>query len=126
MMATHAFAEKIEAYKTTIMQLEDCDDPTCIQQTAKRLTGLHFAPTLILPVENFLFLSKSDILKEIDRVAALSDQQMQEQGVEATQDLQQMKLAHIGLLVYHFNLLTRLRQDVPAAWDEIDELYGDD
>ena len=126
MISTPTFAEKIATYKTSIMQLENVTDASRIQYTAKRLEGLYFSPTLILSTERFLYLSKADILEEIDRVAALPDQEMQEQGFDTTQDFHQIKLEHLGLLVYHFTLLTRLRQDDPEAWDEIDELYGDD
>ena len=120
------FTERIQEYTATIRQLPDVDDAARIQYTTKRLEKLHFAPTLILPAENFTSLSKADILAEIDRIANLSEQEMRVSGVQIHQDIQETKLEQIGLLVYHFTLLTRLRQDDPEAWDEIDELYGDD
>ena len=126
MISEETFAEQITTYKLTVRRLNDIADASCIQQTAKRLQGLYFSPTLILPTPDFLYLSKTEMLKEINRVAMLSEQEMKEQGVNVAQDVQQVKLQHIGLLVYHFILLTRLRQDDPEAWDEIDELYGDD
>lgn len=120
------FAERIQKYKTTIRQLPDVDDYVSIQQTVERLVGLHFAPTVMLPTAKFTSFTKVDMLAEIDRVANLTEQALRESGVVISQDVQETKLEHIGLLVYHFKLLTRLRQDDPAAWDEIDELYGDD
>ena len=36
------------------------------------------------------------------------------------------KMNHLKLLYYFYELLTRLRQDDPAAWDEVNELYEDD
>lgn len=125
-MSDQNFAERIQEYKTTIRQLPDIDEPVFIQQTVERLERLHFAPTLILPLENFTSCSKADILREIDRIASLSEQEIQASGVRVNQDVQETKIEQIGLLVYHFTLLTRLRQDDPLAWDEIDELYGDD
>ena len=125
-MSHQNFTERIQEYTATIRQLPDVDDADRIQHTAKRLEGLHFEPTLILPAKNFTSLSKADILSEIDRVANLSEQDMRALGVHIRQDIQETKLEQIGLLVYHFTLLTRLRQDDPQAWDEIDELYGDD
>ena len=59
-------------------------------------------------------------------MSASNEQELQEQGVEIQQDIQEIKLEQIGLLVHHFKLLCRLRQDDPEAWDEVDELYGDD
>ena len=126
MKANQTSFTKIDAFKAAINALPDINNATCIQQTATRLEGLHFTPTLILPVKRFLYCSKADILREIDRVADLTEQELQEQGIELTQEIQEIKLEQIGLLVYHFKLLTRLRQDKPEAWDEIDELYGDD
>jgi hypothetical protein len=70
-MSSQHFAERIQEYKAAISQLPDLDDAEHIQYTVKRLEGLHFAPTLILPAENFTLLSKADILAEIDRVAGL-------------------------------------------------------
>lgn len=125
-MSPQNFAERIQAYKATIRQLPDVEDAARIQYTVKRLEGLHFAPTLILPLENFTSFSKADILREIDRIANLSEQEIQASGVRIDQDIQATKKEQVGLLVYHFKLLTRLRQDDPTAWDEIDELYGDD
>lgn len=126
MTAEQDFLAKIDALKASVSALPDVVDVACIQQTATRLEGLHFTPTLILPAKRFLYFSKADMLEEIDRVAELTEQEMQQQGVELTQGMQEVKLEQIGLLVYHFKLLTRLRQDIPEAWDEIDELYGDD
>ncbi|GAK60076.1 hypothetical protein U27_07064 [Candidatus Vecturithrix granuli] len=125
-MSSQNFAERIQEYKATIHQLPDVNDAARIQYTVKRLEGLHFVPTLILPIERFTSLSKVDILREIDRIANLSEQEIHASGVRINQEVQETKIEQIGLLVYHFTLLTRLRQDDPLAWDEIDELYGDD
>jgi hypothetical protein len=126
MKAEQQFSAKVEEFKATINALPDVLKTIRIQQAAKRLEDLHFTPTLILPVTRFLYFSKTDLLEEIDRVAALTEQEIHEQGVALKRDLQEIKLEQIGMLVYHFKLLTRLRQDQPEAWDEIDELYGDD
>jgi DNA-binding MarR family transcriptional regulator len=126
MKTKQEFSTKINAFKARIAALPDVQDAARIQQTAARLKGLHFTPTLMLPVAGFLHFSKTDLLAEIDRVTALTEQDMREQGVEVKEDMSDIKLEQIGMLVYHFKLLTRLRQDLPEAWDEIDELYGDD
>lgn len=126
MKTEQEFSSKITAFKTTITALPDVLDDECIQQTATRLEGLHFTPTLMLPVARFLYFSKADMLAEIDRAAALTEQDIHELGIEVKEDTQAIKLEQISMLVYHFKLLTRLRQDDAEAWDEIDELYGDD
>lgn len=126
MKAEQQFFAKIADFKANITALPDQPDVTRIQQTAARLEGLHFTPTLMLPVARFLYFSKTDLLEEIDRVSALSEQEIHEQGIEIQQEIHEIKLEQIGLLVYHFKLLNRLRRDEPEAWDEVDELYGDD
>ena len=126
MKAEQSFSAKIEQFKAEVLALPDVSDATCIQQTAARLEGLHFTPTLMLPADRFLYFSRADLLEEIERVTALSKQDIQEKGIELRQDLHEIQLEQIGLLVYHFKLLSRLRQDDPEAWDEVDELYGDD
>lgn len=126
MKIAQEFFTKVDAFKTTIAALPDVQDTARIQPTATRLEGLHFTPTLMLPIAGFLYFSKADMLAEIDRVAALTEQDIRQQGIAVRQDVQEIKLEQIGMLVYHFKLLTRLRQDIPEAWDEIDELYGDD
>jgi DNA-binding MarR family transcriptional regulator len=120
------FSAKLDAFKTAIRALPDVGAVHCIQQTASQLEGMHFTPTLLMPVARFLYFSKTDLLEEIDRIAALTAQELYAQGLEIQRDIQQIKLEQIGMLVYHFKFLTRLRQNEPEAWDRIEELYGDD
>ncbi len=80
-----------------------------------RLEVLHLTPTIILSVPRFLSFSKTDILEEIARVIALTEQEIHTLNVAMKQDIREIKLEQIGLLVYHFKLLTRLRQDEPEV-----------
>ena len=123
MTSEQEFSANVASYKQVINNLEDVTDPTSIELTVKRLTTLHFSPTLIFPTDNFLHFSKQDVLKEIDRVVELS---AEEADLDPKKDLNELKLEHIGLLVYHFKQLLRLRRDDPEAWDEIGELYEED
>lgn len=126
MKSEQEFLNTLAALKHAVSELPDVVDATRIQQTAERLEKLHFTPTLMLPFDRFLRCSKAEMLAEIDRVAALTEQDIRDQGVEIKQDAQEIQVEQIGMLAYHFKLLTRLRQDEARAWDEIDELYGDD
>jgi hypothetical protein len=126
MKADQQLSTRVECFKDEVRILPEVLDASRIQQTAARLETLHFVPTLMLPVPCFLYFSKADLLEEIERVAALSEQDIHAQGIEIEQEAHEIKLEQIGLLVYHFKLLSRLRMDEPKAWDEIDELYGDD
>lgn len=126
MITDHEFLRKLDSLKTRIAVLPDIADAKRIQQTVARLEEIHFTPTLMLPVERFLYLAKADVLAEIDRLAALPESDLRAQGIVLSQDANEIKLEQIGLLVYHFELLTDLRQDAPEAWDKIDELYAED
>lgn len=126
MKAEQQFLATVEDLKAGIAALPDIVDAACIQQTARRLESVHYAPILILPVEGFFDFSKTDALREIDRVTGLTEEELRAQGVEIHQTTQDIRLEQIRLLIYHFKLLTRLRQDDAAAWDEIDELYRED
>lgn len=125
-MTDHEFLRKLDILKTRIAALPDIVDAKLIQQTAARLEEIHFTPTLMLPVERFLYLAKADVLAEIDRIAAMTESDLRAQGIALLQEANEIKLEQIGLLVYHFELLTDLRQDTPEAWDKIDELYAED
>ena len=60
----------------------------------------------MLPVARFLYFSKADLLEEIERVAALTNKTYSHQGIELNQEICEIKQEQIGLLVYHFKLLT--------------------
>jgi DNA-binding MarR family transcriptional regulator len=125
MTTERQFHAHVEALKASVQALPDVSDDARIQRTAARLTGLHFTPTLMLPTDGFVYFSKSDLLAEIDRVAAFTADEVRNL-VATPQDTREIQREHLNLLGYHFMLLTRLRLDDAQAWDEIDELYGDD
>ncbi|HHS13919.1 MAG TPA: hypothetical protein ENN03_09165 [bacterium] len=119
------FKNRIEKFKDRVRMMQDVEDTEKIKQTAEILQGMHFNPTLLFRTENFLFFTREDLLKEIDRAASLKTGDLRKRGIEA-EDTETFKLNHISLLVYHYRLLLRLRKDEPEAWDEINELYEDD
>lgn len=125
-MTPQEFSTQVQNYKQVVQNLEDVNEATAIKETINRLTRMNYSPMLIFSTENFLSFSKADVLREIDRIAKLSDQEMIQQGFDRARDFFELKVEHIALLVYHFKLLLRLRRDNPEAWDEIDEMYGDD
>jgi hypothetical protein len=116
----------VQKMSEEIRKLDDSVDADGLRLTRERLERVNYSPILILPVPGFLSFSKDDVLREIERVAGLSDREMQDAGLEAGSDFAEMKARHIELLVYHFKLLVRLRRDEPEAWDEVDEIFGDD
>ena len=122
----HDFSVYAALYQQEVRALDDVTEPASIQQTVERLQQIHYDPTLIFPVAQFLSFSKADLLQEIERVTLLNDEDLIQQGFPADTNFAQLRLEQLGLLVHHFKLLLRLRRDDPTAWDEIDELYNED
>lgn len=126
MVSDEQLRAKAQSLKKALNRLEDITDSDAIQETAHELEELHFNPTLLFNVENFLFLSRQDAVAEIDRVTEMTDEAIFDVGIKLGADINKAKCDHMALFVYHFKLLTRLRKDDPEAWDEIHELYEDD
>jgi len=97
-----------------------------IEFTAQTLEGKSYEPVLLLRTPGFLRMGRNELEKEIERVRSLSDEEMMAAGFSASADFAEFKAKHLQLLVYHYNLLCRLRNDDPSAWDMINELYEDD
>lgn len=103
------------------------DTPTGkIEETAKTLEGLSYEPVLLLKTPGFLRMDREDLEAEILRVNNMSDAEMMSEGFAADANFNVFKAKHLQLLIYHYNLLCRLRADEPRAWDTIKELYEDD
>ncbi len=104
------------------------DDPAAesVKQTAEELEMLSFSPTLMIDTPDFLFFTKAGITAEAERVADLPDEKLPEFSSESFDDSNDFRRKHIDLLYYNYELLTRLRLNVPEAWDYIHELYEDD
>jgi len=97
-----------------------------IEKTAKRLEDMNFSPTLLFPINDFLHLSKSQMLKEFDNIAKLKRNDLIKLGMPEEEDFQSFREKQLSLMVYWFRLLSQLRKDSPEAWDEVNELYEDD
>jgi hypothetical protein len=97
-----------------------------IEFTAQTLEGKSYEPLLLLKTPGFLRMKRGDLEQEIGRVRAMSDAEMMAEGFAANANFEAFKARHLQLLVYHYSLLCRLRNDDPTAWDTINELYEDD
>jgi hypothetical protein len=87
-----------------------------MESTASDLESMRYEPMLLLKTPGFLRMSKLQLGEEIQRVM----------GLPAAELKEELKQKHIQLLIYHYELLCRLRVDDPSAWDTINELYEDD
>ena len=97
-----------------------------IRQTKEDLERRSFSPAFLLPVKNFLTMTKQELKQEIDRVLELDDSYLLKRAGGFSNDPKKIRCAHINLLLYFYHLLARLRLNIPEAWDEINELYEDD
>lgn len=97
-----------------------------VEKTAERLDDYKYSPILLIPADNFTRLTKEGIIDEMKRIVDLSDSEMRDMGFIDGADLTTKKDQQLNLLVHHYSLLSRLRNDEPEAWDEVTELYEDD
>ncbi len=87
-----------------------------IEIAASDLESMNYEPMLLLAAPGFLRMTKKALGEEFERVLSLPEGEASDA----------IKSKHVGLLVYHYESLCRLRRREPAAWDAINELYEDD
>jgi hypothetical protein len=83
-----------------------------IKETAAELELMNYRPLLLNDVPDFLHLTKSGLIQFIKKITDNPPRPLTEQ--------------HLSLLLYHYDLLQRLRRNEPEAWDEVNELMEDD
>ncbi len=125
MLTKQEFAEKVQQLKAEVQGMNGIDDPQNIAETAARLKSLNYAPPVGGGLDTFLSYTTSDLVEEIERIAALPDDQV-EPAPAPGEGVLDIKLQRISLLVFYFRELAELRRGVPEAWDEVDELYVHD
>jgi hypothetical protein len=118
--------EELRELKKRYKTLPEDPSQEVIENTARRLEGMKFTPTLLINIKGFNFLGKDEILAEFSRVSSLSEEDLVKEGMTLPAEPDIFRLNHLKLLFYFYELLTRLRKDDPLAWDEINELYEDD
>jgi len=105
-----------------------------IDQTADRLRGMSFDFHLGTMEIHMFEITRGELLDEIDRIAAAGFGELRrkpnfEEGYSGGDEerwANYARLFRIRMLVDKFELLSRLRDDEPEAWDEVEELYVDD
>lgn len=103
---------------------EDATDEQ-IRMTVEGLERYHYEPLMILQAPGFIRWRKQDILVEFDRLISLP---FDHPELVAVSDMggEQVVEKQLGLLLYHYELLCRLRLGDAEAWDVVHELYEDD
>ncbi|MCK9288032.1 MAG: hypothetical protein PHU24_05980 [Sphaerochaetaceae bacterium] len=107
---------------------EQLPDDACdadIESTAVSLERHPYTPLMILEFPGFLRCKRHDMVAEFDRLVKLPMDAPELKAVvsEAPRNVIEKQL---GLLLYHYKLLCRLRSSDAEAWDVVHELYEDD
>ena len=97
-----------------------------VETTARYLEGMNYEPVLLLKTPGFLRMGRKELEHEIERVNRMGDEEMMAEGFAANANFSEFKAKHLQLLIYHYALLCRLRNNDATAWDTINELMEDD
>lgn len=108
--------------------LELPENPTNeqIEQTASTLEGYHWEPVMILKAPNFVRWRKEDMIKEKERLLSLDPTTDTEISAVLNCSSDEVVQKHLSMLLYHYEILHRLRLGESEAWDIVFELYEDD
>jgi len=135
-----AYRKKLGELLARLDGIRDVADPAAVRRTAEQLRRLHYDVGIEDPEKDFLEMTKADIRREVRRIESLTVADLRrdrslEQDLEfffddaaATESayLNDIRLKRVSLILYHYELLTRLRADDVEAWDTVEELYGED
>lgn len=113
-------------WKKVLKEFPEDADAAKIEATAHDLESLHYEPLLLLKTSGFLRMGRNELQAEILRVTALTPAEMMAEGFGENANFNEFKAKQIQLLIYHYGMLCRLREDDPGAWDTVNELYSSD
>ena len=121
-----SFEAKVEQLKQKVRSFADDADTSVIEETARRLEKLNYAPPVIISNDKFLRLTKASLLEEVDRILALPDAEACALAPDEPKKCQDLRLQFIAVQIFYYEKLLMLRQGDIETWDEIDELYVHD
>lgn len=96
-----------------------------IRLAAEGLERHQYEPLMILKAPGFIRWRKADMLGEYDRLTGLAPDTPELTAVVGSTAGEVVE-KQLGMLLYHYRLLCRLRLGEAEAWDVINELYEDD
>ena len=120
------FSEQIDQLKETVRSLQDDASPAVVEDTARRLERLNYAPPVVISQAKFLRLTKETLLDEIDKILEMPDQEACALAPDDPKKCEDLRIQFISVQIYYYKILLSLRQGDVEAWDEIDELYVHD
>ncbi len=123
-MAT--FSQQISEVKEKINNLSDDIDPEIIEETALRLEGLNYTPSVITANNLFVRMTTKGLLDEVERILAMPEEEACALAPDNTKKCEDLRLGYIKVIIFYYEKLILLRQGDAEEWDEIDELYVHD
>jgi len=122
MVDQRQYERQLEEIAVEIDMIVDRYGPDCIEQTARRLEKLQYAPPVPVDIATFLRLNKSALQAEVDKISGTVDRLEN----KSEKIVLERSIQSINILLYYYKKLQLLRDDDPESWDEIDELYVHD
>lgn len=120
------FNKQVSQLKKRIQNLRDDISREVIEETALRLEGLNYTPSIVTPIPTFLRMDRQALLDEVERILALPDQQACALAPDDPKKCEDLRVQFISVLIFYYEKLLLLRQGDGEEWDEIDELYVHD
>ena len=126
MKADRTFALQVAELSAAVEELVDNSSDVEIEETAKRLEGLNYAPPVITPIGCFLRMKKGGILGEIERISVMPEAEACALAPNDQRKCEDLRLQYMSVVIYYYKKLLALRNNVVEEWDEVDELYVHD
>ncbi len=132
-MGDSGFEKRISDLKERLERLPE-HDSKAIEAAARRLEAYQADFTLAGIDIDLLRSTRSDVRRTAEELAEMSFKELRDRpGIEPDFEggdekvwTESARLNRISRLLESFELLSRLRDDDPEAWDEIETLYYDD
>lgn len=119
-------ADFCESAVSSLQEIDDAADAARADHVASDLERITYEPLFLLPIDGFLRMRKDDILRYARELCELADTEIAKFSIRNIESPEKVKETQLRMLLRNFQLLVRLRNDEPEAWDEIHELYEDD
>ena len=120
------FSTLVDELKNQVHQLPEDHTAEIIEQTARRLESLNYAPTVITPDTTFLRLDKQGLLDEFARILEMPEQEACALAPGDEKKCEDLRLQFMKVILYYYQKLLRLRDGDAEEWDEVDEVYVHD
>jgi hypothetical protein len=119
-------ADFCESAVSSLQEIDDAADAARADHVASDLERITYEPLFLLPIDGFLRMRKDDVLCYARELCELADTEIARFSIRNIESPEKVIETQLRMLLRNFQLLARLRNDEPEAWDEIHELYEDD